>query len=112
MPLRRCNPSNDASLAFRTIITHVLCGRLYVYDPANQGTDAYRKGFPRGSWRASALCAPNFHYSPLHAVLLIGWKDGYYELLDPYFPGYGQPLRISDDDFAGCFAGHAAEAGR
>lgn len=43
----------------------------------------------------------------LHMVVLIGRVRDAYDLLDPFFAGTSQPLRIDDDAFAKCFGGHA-----
>lgn len=78
-------------------------------------------GHPYARWLATTpalvspfgpLCQQGDYGGPLHAILLIGWRNGGYEFLDPYFLATNQPLWMASDDFVSCFAGEVVLARR
>lgn len=58
------------------------------------------------------LCPPGTHGRPRHALVVCGYDHDEWLVLDPWFPGDGQPLRMAEDDLVSCFAGLAAVARR
>jgi len=53
--------------------------------------------YPALRSRHGPMCEPAKYNGPLHALVLVSCSDSAYHYLDPYLPGSGQPLALTDD---------------
>ena len=53
------------------------------------------------------LCAPGDSSRPWHSVVLVGWEEDVFFVLDPYFSSSQQPFEATDDELLACLMGFA-----
>lgn len=92
-------PVLDMHLASGGVVIAAICGPRYV---SRLGTAP--GGHPS---RHGALCPPGGWGPPFHVFVVLARRVDGYAVLDPYYPGKGQPLLLSEDDFRYIFAAQA-----